>query len=140
MSLIKWEPFDEVDRFFRDVSTLPAVKMSNMGFDLAVDLYEDGNNLVAEMNLPGLDGENIDVEVEDNHLRVAGRREEVSEKKEKSHYAKEIRRGSFERVIALPDPVDQTKVAAVYEGGVLKVTMPKKEMKEENRVKVVVKK
>ena len=75
MSLIKWEPFDDFDRMFRDLSLSPALKMSN--FDLACDVYEDGNNLVAEMNLPGLDGKNIDVEIEDNHLRVSGRREEV---------------------------------------------------------------
>jgi HSP20 family protein len=114
--------------------------MQNVGFDLAVDLYEDGNDLVAEMNLPGLNGEDLDVEVEDDHLRVSGKREEVAEKKEKSHYTKEIRRGSFERVIPLPDRVDQTKVEATYEGGVLKVTMPKRAETKENKVKVMVKK
>jgi len=139
MSLIKWEPFDEFDRVFRDISSLPALKMSDVGFDLAVDLYEDGSNLVAEMNLPGLDGDNIDVEVEDNHLRISGRREEVAEKKEKSHYSKEIKRGSFERVVTLPNIVDQGKVEAEYKNGVLKVVMPKKEDGEEKRIKVTVK-
>jgi len=139
MSLIKWEPFDDFDRFFRDVS-LPSVKMSNMSWDLAADVYEDGKDLVAEMNLPGLEGDDINVEVEDNHLRVSGRREEVEEKKEKSHYAKEIRRGSFERVIPLPNQVDQTKVEAEYEDGVLKVRMPKREDDGEKKVKVQVKK
>ena len=140
MSLIKWEPFDDFDRFFRDVSAFPTGKMPTMGWDLATDVYEDGNNLVAEMNLPGLDGDNIDVEVKDNHLRVAGRREEVNEKKEKDHYAKEIRRGSFERVIPLPSPVKQDAVEAVYEDGVLKVTMPKRGDEGEKKVKVKVKK
>lgn len=135
MSLIKWEPFDEFDRFLREV---PAVRMQGMNFDLAADVYEDGNNLVAEMNLPGLAGEDIDVEVEDNHLRISGKREEVSEKKEKNHYAKEIRRGSFERVIPLPAPVRQDAVSAVYEQGVLKVTMPKRSDTGENKVKVKV--
>ena len=138
MSLIKWEPFDDFDRVFRDLATLPSMKLSNMSFDLAADVYEDGNNLVAEMNLPGLAGEDIDVEVEDNHLRVSGRREEVQEKKEKSHYTKEIRRGSFERVIALPVRVEQGKVEASYKDGVLKVTMPKLEHKGDNKVKVKV--
>ena len=138
MSLIKWEPFDDFDRMFRDLSLSPALKMSN--FDLACDVYEDGNNLVAEMNLPGLDGKNIDVEVEDNHLRVSGRREEVQEKKEKSHYAKEIRRGSFERVIPLPNTVQQDGVNAEYENGVLKVAMPKKEDSGSNKIEVKVKK
>jgi HSP20 family protein len=137
MSLIKWEPFDDFDRIFRDLSLSPSLKMSN--FDLACDVYEDDANLVAEMNLPGLDGENIDVEVEDNHLRISGRREEVQEKKEKSHYAKEIRRGSFERAIPLPNAVKPDQVEAEYANGVLKITMPKKEGIESNKIEVKVK-
>jgi HSP20 family protein len=78
--------------------------------------------------------------VEDNYLRISGKREEVQEKKEKNHYVKEIRRGSFERAVALPDMVDQEKVDAEYKDGVLKVTMPKREVKEEKKVKVKVKK
>ncbi|MFW6210208.1 MAG: Hsp20/alpha crystallin family protein [Patescibacteria group bacterium] len=140
MSLIKWEPFDEFDRIFRDFGLMaPSQRGGGQGFDLAVDVYEDGQNLVAEMNVPGLKGDDIDVEVEDNHLRIAGRREEVQEKKEKSHYAKEIRRGSFERVLPLPDRVDATKVTAEYGDGVLKVTMPKVADEGGNKVKVKVK-
>ena len=111
-----------------------------MAFDLAADVYEDGDNLIAELNLPGLKGEDIDVEAEDSHLRVSGRREEVQEKKEKSHYTKEIRRGSFERVIPLPDQVEANKVEAEYQDGVLKVIMPKKTDGGDKKVKVKVKK
>lgn len=139
MSLVKWEPFDEFDRMFRDFGMLAPTRGSHVGFDLAVDVYEDGQNLVAEMNLPGLKGEEINVEVEQNHLRISGKREEVQEKKEKNHYAKEIRRGSFERVIPLPDQVAADKVEAEYEGGVLKVTMPKLTEKEDSKIKVKVK-
>ncbi|MCA9355196.1 Hsp20/alpha crystallin family protein [Candidatus Kaiserbacteria bacterium] len=140
MSLIKWEPFEEFDRVFRDMSTLPSLKMSNMNFDLACDVYEDGDNLVAEMNLPGLDADSIDVEIEENHLRVSGKREEIQEKKEKNHYTKEIKRGSFERLVPLPNPVKKDAVEAEYSEGVLKVTMPKREASEDKRIKVKVKK
>lgn len=138
MSLIKWEPFDEFDRFLHDAQTLPALRMQGAGFDLAADVYEDGSDIIAEMNLPGLQGEDIEVEVEDNHLRISGKREEVNEKKEKNHYTKEIRRGSFERIIAIPSPVQQGKVTAVYKDGVLKVTMPKRDDVNEHKVKVQV--
>jgi HSP20 family protein len=140
MSLIKWEPFDEFDRMFREFGILNNPRSAQlMSYDLAVDVYEDNNNLIAEMNLPGLKGDEIDVEVEQNHLRIAGRREEVQEKKEKSHYAKEIRRGSFERVVPLPDRVDSTKVTAEYADGVLKVSMPKLATETDNKIKVKVK-
>ncbi|MEZ4103800.1 MAG: Hsp20/alpha crystallin family protein [Candidatus Paceibacterota bacterium] len=138
MSLIKWEPFDEFDRIFRDLSPALSSRGGQMGFDMAVDVYEDGQNLVAEMNVPGLKADDIDVEVEDNYLRISGRREEMQEKKEKSHYVKEIRRGSFERVVQLPDMVEQEKVEAEYKDGVLKITMPKREKAAEKKVKVQV--
>lgn len=137
MSLIKWEPFDDFDRIFRDVGTLvPAQGVR--GFDLAADLYEDDTSVTVEMNLPGLKGEDIDVEVEPDHVRIAGRREEVQEKKEKSHYSKEIRRGSFERVMPLPSPVQTSGVEASYKDGVLKVVMLKREKTAESKVRVKV--
>ena len=85
MSLIKWEPFDEFDQFFRDANMLAPLRQNAVGFDMAVDVYEDGNDIVAEMNVPGLKADDIDVEVEDNYVRIAGRREEVQEKKQKNH-------------------------------------------------------
>lgn len=139
MSLIKWEPFEELDRVFHDFGTLSFSKNGQVGFDLAVDVYEDGNNLVAEMNLPGLKADDIDVTVEQNHLHVSGKREETKEKKDKNHYSKEIRRGSFERVVSLPKEVASDKVEANYTDGVLKVTMPKLSDAVENKVKVKVK-
>ena len=137
MSLIRWEPFDEFDRFFRTFEHLGPVRNAGLGYDMAVDLYEDGTDLVVEMNLSGLKAEDIDVEVEDNHLRISGNREEVQEKKEKSHYQKEIRRGSFDRLVHLPDVVDHTNVQATYKDGVLTVRMPKR-VTEQNKVKVQV--
>lgn len=139
MSLIKWEPFDEFDRIFRDLNPMVSARGSQVGFDMAVDVYENENDLIAEMNVPGLKAEDVDVEVEDNYLRISGRREETQEKKEKNHYSKEIRRGSFERAVQLPDMVDQENVTAEYDNGVLRVVMPKREKTAEKKVKVQVK-
>jgi len=136
MAIVKWEPFGDIDRFFDDFH---APAFGNMG-DMAVDLYEDGNNIIAEMSLPGIDGEKVDVTVEGNYLRIAGAREEESETKEKHFYSKEIRRGSFERAVRLPEPIKDGEVSAEYQDGVLKVIMPKLGEEEKPKVKVVVKK
>ncbi len=137
MSLIKWEPFDDIDRFFNEVS---APALGRVGFDMAVDLYEEGNNYIATMNLPGVDAEKIDVAVEGNYLRVGARREEEKEQKSKQFYSKEIRRGSFERALRLPEPVNEQKVNAEYKDGVLKIILPKLAEKQRGKVKVIVKK
>lgn len=136
MAIVKWEPFGEFDRFFND---LPASSIGHMG-DMAVDMYEDGNNVIAEMSVSGIEPEKIDVSVEGNYLRICGRREEEKEKKGKQFYSKEIHRGSFERALRLPAPVNESKVTAEYKDGVLKVSLPKLEEKKSGKVKVIVKK
>ena len=136
MSLIKWEPFGDMDRFFEDFNRFPAP--SSVGLDMAIDVYEDGNTVTAEMNVPGMDGDDIDVSVEDGHLRIAGSHSEEKEDKKKHYYSKEIRRGSFERVVRLPHPVEGDKVNAEYRKGVLRVIMPKKKESDDNKVKVKV--
>lgn len=133
MQLIKWEPFGEVDSFFNEFDSS---QRRNIGWDLATDVYSKGNSIVVEMNLPGIDSEHIKVAVEDNHIRISGYREKVTEEKKKNYYNKEISRGSFERVIPLPEAVDKNKVKADLENGTLRVTLPKQVEKKASRVKV----
>ncbi len=122
MAIIKWEPFGDVERFFED---FPLTTFKDLGTDLAVDVYEEGENVMAKMNIPGVDPEKINVSVEDNMLRVSGAHEEEKEEKQKHYYHKEIKKGSFERVIALPQDVQKDKVSAEYKNGTLTVTLPK---------------
>jgi HSP20 family protein len=122
---------------FEDDFRFPSFKL---GWDLAVDVYESDGDVIAEMNIPGIDPDNIDISIEDDYLYVKGSRQEKEEVKEKDYYHKEIRRGSFERVINLPCLVDADKTEAHYEEGVLKIIMPKKASSERNKVKVRVKK
>src|SRR3989344_3706512 len=133
MQLIKWEPFSEVDRWFED---FPAFSFPKLGFDMAVDLYEEKGNIVAKMNLPGIDPEKIKVTVEDDILRISGSREEEKEEKDKHYYSKEIRRGSFERAVRLPKSVDSKKIDAAYKDGILEITMPAVQGEKETTVKV----
>lgn len=133
MSLIKWEPFGQFDRFFDD---FPSTSFAKMSADLAVDVYEKDGKVVAEMNIPGIDPKDIDVSVEDSYLRIAGSHSEEKENKEKHYYAKEIRRGSFERIVALPALVDKKGVDAEYEKGVLRITLPKATESSEHKIVV----
>lgn len=130
MAIIKWEPFGGIDRFFEDFS-VPSFK--ELGTDLAVDVYEEGDNIIAKMNVPGVDPDKINVSVEDNMLRVSGSHEEEKEEKKKHYYHKEIKKGSFERVVSLPQAVQKDKVSAEYEKGVIKVTLPKTNGGESSR-------
>jgi len=72
-------------------------------------------------------------------LKVSGKMEEKKEEKEKGYWRKEIRKGSFERMVRLPVAVKESAVEASYENGVLKITMPKAEAKPSSKVKIRVK-
>lgn len=134
MSLIKWEPLMDIDNIFDSFPTL-----SKLGTDLAIDVYEKDNNIIAEMNLPGIDPDKIEVSVENNYLRVSGSREESKEENEKNYYSKEIKRGSFERMVRLPSEVEEDKVSAEFKNGELVVTLPKAEESSTKKVKIDVK-
>jgi HSP20 family protein len=98
--------------------------------DLAIDLYERDENLIAEMHLAGIDPDKIEVSVDDGYLTVSGKREDKTEEKDKYYYYQEVIRGDFHRTVRLPLKVDENNISAAYSDGVLKVTMPKTEEKE----------
>ena len=136
--LIRWEPFAEIERFLGE--EFPRAAPLRISWDLAVDLYEEGNNVIEEMNLPGIDPEKIDITVEGEYLRVAGKREEEKEIKKRDYYSREIKKGAFERLVRLPEAVRGGEARAEYRGGVLTVTIPKKEpVAAAKKVKVAVK-
>jgi len=139
MSLIPWKPFSDLDRFFDDEDWMfpvfPRVKFAQP----AMDVRETDKEVVAEVELPGFDPEKVEVSVEDGILRVKGSMDEKKEEKEKGYWRKEIRRGSFERMVRLPVAVKEDAVEATYEKGVLKIAMPKAKAKPSSKVKIQVK-
>lgn len=139
MQIIKWEPFKEIDRFFDDRFLQPFTAFPKIGLDLAVDVYEEKDAVVAKMSLPGIKSEELDISLEDDTLTISGRREEEKETEKKDYYSKEIRRGSFSRSVRLPKPVDASKAEAAYENGELVVTMPVIAGAKEKAVRVKIK-
>lgn len=136
MALMKWKPFGELDKLFDDdfpAFSFPTVP--KIGWDLAVDMYEENGNLIAKMNLPGIDPEKVEVSVDDDYLRISGAREEEKETEKKDYY-KEIKRGSFERSVPLPSAVKRDKIEASCDDGVLKIVLPKANGKKEETVKI----
>lgn len=139
MALIKWTPFEELDKFFEDefIPMIPTMKMKE--FKPEVDVYQEKNNVIVEMPLAGVDPKKIDISVEDNVLTVKGSVDEKKEIKEKDFYRKEIRRGMFERSITLPVEVKGEKAQAESEDGMLKIILPKKTAVKKKKVAVKVK-
>jgi len=138
MAIIPWKPFFNIDRFFEDEDWFLPVLPKNKIFEPAMDLYETDKEVIAEINAPGYDSDKFEVSVNDGLLKIRGEMEEKKEEKKRNYWRKEIREGSFEKVVRLPTAVDENKVEATYEKGILRVVMPKikKETKTEKKIKV----
>jgi len=124
-------PFD-VDKFLDE--TLRGMNGS-ASWSPACNAYEDERSYWVQVALPGLHRENIEIVVEDQVLTIKGKRKEEASK-DKTYFVCEFSRGSFVRSFKLPNTADQTKVAAIYQDGVLTVELPKREETKPRRIAI----
>ena len=125
--LLRYDPFRELDRFTeRSRSTAPAIPM---------DAVRRGEQVHIAFDLPGVDADSIDLEVERNVLTLrAERRFDPQEGDEV--LAGERRQGRFTRQVFLGDTLDTGRVAADYHDGVLEVTIPMAEQARARKVEI----
>jgi HSP20 family molecular chaperone IbpA len=102
----------------------------------AVDILENEKELVVLADMPGVDSKNVDIDLRDNQLTLMGRLEPIEGEKEISLH-KEFNWGDYFRQFTLSDVIDQSKITAKMENGVLRLTLPKLEKPKPQKVKVV---
>lgn len=106
-------------------------------YPIKVDIKEKNKEYLLEAEIPGVDKENINLEINDDVLTISvERKEEINEEKE-SYIRRERRYGSFRRSFYVND-VDQEKIKAKFKDGLLHVKLPKKEAipPKENRIPI----
>src|SRR5919205_4139831 len=89
----------------------------------AVDVVTKNGDLVVRAELPGVKQEDVDITLQNNVLTISGERKAEQEEERGGYYVRERRYGSFSRSFTLPEGVDESKVHARYENGVLEVTV-----------------
>ena len=94
-----------------------------------VDVVETEKAFELFVEVPGMNKEDFNLEVNDNYLTISGERKFSSEKNEKNFHSIETRYGSFSRSFTLPDSVSSDKINAKYNNGILELTIPKDEKK-----------
>ena len=143
--LVRWDPFrdlvsiqDELSRLFgRTFGGSEALRPSGSGAWMpSMDVYETEDKIVAKLELPGIEPDNVDVSVEDSILTISGRREFSDEVKEESYHRVERRYGSFTRAITLPQTADTEKVNADFDNGVLTIEVGKAEKAKPKKIQV----
>ena len=93
----------------------------------AVNITEQKNDYLVSLAVPGMKKEDFKIDVDGNMLTISSEKEETKEEKDKKFTRKEYNYSSFSRSFTLPDEVNQEKIDAKYEDGVLKISLPRKE-------------
>jgi len=106
------------------------------GWTPALDLYQNNDNVVAVVELPGMRKEDIEISLHDGMLTIAGERKSQSGSNGDNATRTERFTGKFRRTVTLPTRVDANKVNATYKDGLLTITLPKAEEAKPKQIQV----
>jgi HSP20 family protein len=140
-TLVRWEPFRDLAQFQSEMGRLMNGLFEGPGratqsWVPPLDVWETENELVYAFDLPGIPEESISIEAQDDTLTVTATREKTAEESGDRFYRFERRYGTFSRAVGLPAGVDDAKIAATYENGVLEVRVPKPEEAKPRRIQL----
>jgi HSP20 family protein len=143
-TITRWDPFrniatlqEQVNRLFEDSFFRSRADESSLAaWTPAVDIYEDGNQMVIKADLPEVNEKDIEVRLENNLLSIRGERKFEKKVSEENYLRVERAYGSFSRSFSLPSTVDAEHINAEYRNGVLTVTLPKREESKPRQIKV----
>lgn len=124
-----------VDRLFDDLfndSIFPNALANN---EFNVDVKETETSYIVDADLPGVKKEAIEIDYENNYLSIRAKRDDIVEEKQDNYVRRERRYGQFSRSFYI-DNVEEDKIEATFNDGVLKLTLPKKEKGKPNKRKI----
>jgi len=130
-----WKEFDELFEQFRK-------EMNSLMFPFDVyeeshlpttNIHDDGKNIIIEAEMPGLSKEDVSIELTDKYIEIKGEKKvDKEEKDEKKKYIRKERSfTSYQRRFPLPEKIKTEEVKAAMKDGVLRITLPKAEPKQE---------
>lgn len=141
MTLIRWQPFREIDtlqkemnRLFEGLSYDPGREREEFSFIPPAEMHETPDAIELKLEVPGMEAKDLDIQVTIDSVSISGERKSETQTEEKGITRSEFRYGHFRRVIPLPVNIDNSNVKAEYKDGLLTLTLPKV---EEERDKVV---
>jgi len=151
MALVRWRPFRELELFRREIDRLfdelferefPAPRRAReiaRVFAPAVDMYEKDDEIVLKAELPGMNRDDINIELTEDAITLSGEIKREEEVKEADYYCAERTYGRFSRTIDLPVKVNIEKAEATYKDGILEIRLPKAEEAKRKEIKLKVK-
>lgn len=145
MSLIRWEPFQELvslreamNRLFEESFVWPWPERLVPGRvgSVPLDVYETEDTVVVKAALPGIKPEDVDITVRENTLVIKGEAKAAEEVREENYLRRELRYGAFSREVSLPTMVRADRAEAMCENGILTIKLPKAEEVKPKTIKI----
>ncbi len=144
MAIVRYNPFRELRTMQEQMNRLldlawnkEAGEELNEGiWQPPVDIYEDEDSVVIKAEVPDIDQKDIEVKIEDNTLTLRGERKLDQSVRKDNYHRVERYYGPFQRSFSIPPTIDQEKVKASCDRGVLTVILPKKEEKKPKQITV----
>lgn len=100
------------------------------------DIYEQNNNYVLEIDLPGFDKENVNIDYHNEYLTIKAIKNANNEENDK-YIKKERFYGEYKRTFYIGN-LDESNIKANYNNGVLKITFPKEEVNKESKKQILI--
>jgi HSP20 family protein len=126
MTIVRWDPFRDFGFTAPNNTWMPPV-----------DIYQTGDHeLVLKAELPDMTREDIEINIENFVLTIAGEKKVAGDVKEEQFHHVERRYGTFSRSFSLPQTVDPNRVSAEYKNGVLAVRLPLRDEAKPRSIKV----
>ncbi len=126
---------NEMERWMQSAGAWPE-EMQGFDFSPSCNLKETTKDFVVEFEVPGIKKEEIKIEIENRRLTVSGERKKQKEEKDEKHFLSESFYGSFMRSFNLPAPVDENRIEASCQEGILTIKLPKSQQTKAKEVKV----
>jgi len=129
MLLTRFEPFKGMQNFHRIIDNYPIIEENRAikGFVPNVNTREGEFAYHIDIDLPGMNKNDISIDIDENSLIISGERKIKEEVKEEDYHKIETSFGKFERVFSLPKNIDSENITASSQDGVLEVVIPKQD-------------
>jgi HSP20 family protein len=149
MNLIRWDPFRELvgmrqtmDRLLEGGYVRPSRPLVGLTewAQPSLDMYQTPKEVVIKAALPGVDPEDVEIEIAGNTLTIKGEIKQEEKSEEDDYLCRECHYGSYYRAITLPQSVKGDNAEATFEDGILTLTVPKTEVEKPKKIEVKAKK
>ena len=139
-----WQnPLTQLEQVRRDMARIsgalfgtPESRIVSSGVFPAVNIFEDKDNFFVRAELPGIQSQDLDLQVTGRNLSITGERKIENQGENVKYHRRERDAGKFSRIIGLPSEINADKINAKIVNGMLTITLPKSEAAKPKQIAI----